>query len=329
MRIYSGGKYTNSYRSNALEPYRVNTVAPSGTTSYLGSSMLQSTNRRSFAPSTNKRNSIVPQDQENSENFENSNVPAVNMNSKAPAPVVRKARPSTEPGLQKGLSYRTLGEPIEGGACHLVYEPDSSGRLVEHYSKNELQGMAVVGRWSAGAGKKIAGFKFKRNAGRQVLIGNCSAGVLGRKNYCNGFCQFVKQAKLMLGDVTLYDVPTGFKAMPVDVYLYYDDNRPGHQTVKLEPGESYTTENCVAVGCLPKNTPFYETETVDLLKWLHGKSKYDCKTRYTLFFRISIKVKLKNAFLLLNVITIYRCRESRIFDQMLNTVQGAYEQYGC
>jgi hypothetical protein len=59
----------------------------------------------------------------------------------------------------------------------------------------------------------------------------------------------------------------------VDVYLYYDDSRPGHQTVKLEPGQSYTTENVLAVGCLPKNTPFYESiETVDLLKWLHGKS---------------------------------------------------------
>lgn len=271
MRIYSGGQYTNSYRSNALEPYRVNTVAPSGTTSYLGSNMLPNTNKRSFPPSnqsfpsTNKRKSIAPQDEENSENFENINANVSNPK----APVVSKAKPLAEPKLQKGLSYRTLGEPIEGGACHLVYEPDSSGRLVEHYSKNELQNMAVVGRWSAGVGKKIAGFKFKRNAGRQVLIGSCSAGVQGRKNYCNGFCQFVKQAKLMLGDVTLYDVPTGFKAMPVDVYLYYDDNRPGYQTVKLEPGESYTTENCVAVGCLPKNTPFYQSETVDLLKWLH------------------------------------------------------------
>lgn len=271
MRIYSGGTYTNTYRSNALEPYRVNTVAPSSTNSYRGNSMLPSTNKRSFGqskessfPSTCKRTSIAPQDQENienSENCENSNAPV--------APVVRKTRTSTEPKMQKGLSYRALGESIEGGACHLVYEPDSSGRLVEHYSKNELQGMAVVGRWSAGTGKKIAGFKFKRNAGRQVLIGNCSAGVLGRKNYCNGFCQFVKQAKLMLGDVILYDVPTGFKAMPVDLYLYYDDNRPGYQTVKLVPGESYTTENVIAVGCLPKNTPFYESETVDLLKWLH------------------------------------------------------------
>mmetsp|Transcript_30946 Transcript_30946/g.64909 ORF Transcript_30946/g.64909 Transcript_30946/m.64909 type:complete len:257 (+) Transcript_30946:449-1219(+) len=255
MRIYQGGTYTNSYRSNA-----------------------NSMNKRSFVqskvssfPSSSKTRSLVlEQDEENFENNENSYA----------APVVNNNRPITSaPTLSKGLSYRSLGAAIEGGACHLVYEPDSSGRLVEHYSHNELQGMATVGCWTAGSGKKIAGFKFKRNAGRNVLIGNCSAGVLGRKNYCNGFCQFVKQAKLMNGDVTLYDIPSGFKAMPVDVYLYYDDNRPGHQTVKLLPGESFTTENVVAVGCLPKNTPFYETETVDLLKWLHDAESQGYSSR--------------------------------------------------
>ena len=272
MRIYSGGTYSNSYNSNALAP--ANKPIVPGRNSYsVGPHVLKS---RSVAPkkestftSLHKRQSFVPKDIENSENQENN------------APVVNK-RPSIVPTMQKGLSERTIEQPkpIEGGACHLVYEPDSSGRLVEHYSKNELQNMAVVGRWSAGSGKKIAGFKFKRNAGRQVLIGNCSAGVLGRKNYCNGFCQFVKQAKLMNGDVTLYEVPKGFKAMPVDVYLYYDDNRPGYQTVKLEPGQSYTTENVIAVGCLPKNTPFYESiETVDILKWLHDAESQGYSSR--------------------------------------------------
>merc|ERR1712232_1229253 len=131
------------------------------------------------------------------------------------------------------------------------------------------------GRWTPGVGKKIAGFKFKRNLGRNVLIGNCSAGVQGRRNYCNGFCQFIKSAKLMNGNVIVYDIPTGFKAMPVDVYLYYDDDRPGHQTVKLVPGESYTTEGVLAVAVLPKGgARFYERETVDLLKWL-----YDAESR--------------------------------------------------
>mmetsp|Transcript_13486 Transcript_13486/g.28269 ORF Transcript_13486/g.28269 Transcript_13486/m.28269 type:complete len:273 (+) Transcript_13486:88-906(+) len=261
MRIYNGGTFTNSYSSNALasshklSPFLASKQTPSSSKQ---PSYLPVTKNRSSLPSIVKKRSIVHlEDEENAENLGNSQAP------------VAKNRPSTTPGLKKGLSSRTLGEPIPGGACNLVYEPDSSGRLVEHYSENELQRMAIVGRWTAGPGKKIAGFKFKRNAGRNVLIGNCSAGVLGRKNYCNGFCQFVKQAKLMNGEVTLHDVPTGFKAMPVDVYLYYDDSRPGHQTVKLLPGKSFTTENVLAVGCLPKNTPFYEHETVDLLKWLH------------------------------------------------------------
>jgi len=266
MRIYNGGTFTNSYRPNALAPSYGNPT-PSNTSYHSKSrkSLTAPVKPTSF-PSVVKKNSFaIPFDEENAENFENNKAPVVNNN----------ARPAA--GMQKGLSVRsstveTKPEPkaIEGGACHLVYEPDSSGRLVEHYSKNELNGMAVVGRWTAGSGKKIAGFKFKRNAGRQVLIGSCSAGVQGRKNYCNGFCQFVKQAKLQNGDVTLYDVPSGFKAMPVDVYIYYDDNRPGYQIKKLEVGESYTTLNLLAVCALPKHTPFYEnSETVDLLKWLH------------------------------------------------------------
>ncbi|VEU39648.1 unnamed protein product [Pseudo-nitzschia multistriata] len=276
MRIYNGGTFTNSYRSDAMENRKLK-IAPS-----------QKLPCSSFLPATSKRSIVLPEDQENSapnKNFEassNARVPKKPLSmdqenssnfsntSVTAAPMVPSKALSEKPAMQKGLSERTLGEPIpEGGVCNLVYEPDSSGRLVEHFTKTELHGMAVVGRWTAGNGKKIAGFKFKRNAGRNVLIGNCAAGVLGRKNYCNGFCQFVKQAYLMNGEVTLYDIPKGFKAMPVDVYLYYDDNRPGHQTVKLVPGKSLSTENLLAVSCLPKNTPFYETETVDLFKWLH------------------------------------------------------------
>ncbi|KAL3909430.1 MAG: hypothetical protein SGILL_008090, partial [Bacillariaceae sp.] len=88
-------------------------------------------------------------------------------------------------------------------ACYLVYEPDSSGRLVEHYSKTPVQN--AVGRWTPQEGKKIAGFKLTRNAGRNVLIGSCSAGVQGRKNYCNGWCQFVKSCRIAKGDVTLWN----------------------------------------------------------------------------------------------------------------------------
>ena len=151
-------------------------------------------------------------------------------------------------------------------ACYLVYEPDSSGRLVEHYSKAPVEG--AVGRFVPGNGKKIAPFKMTRNAGRNVLIGNCSAGVQGRRNYCNGWCQFVKSCVILQGSVTLFDVPDGFKGMPVDVYLYYDDTRPTHQTQRLEPGKPLSTDKLLAVACIPSGPAFFENMSVDIMKWL-------------------------------------------------------------
>lgn len=267
MRDYS--IYSNSYQlsSNNINKGSLTVPNTNRNSTFLSKNSSAPSKNSSF-PSNAKKQAIVLQSvtRENEENIENSNVNTSIVN--------QPPRSIIAPSLKKGLSCRIIGEPIpDGGACHLCYEPDSSGRLVEHYSTTQLQGMATVGRWTPGNGKKIAGFKFKRNAGRNVLIGNCSAGVLGRKNYCNGFCQFVKSAKMMNGSITLYDVPTGLKAMPVDVYLYYDDNRSGHQTVKLVSGEAYTTAGVLAICCLPKGARFYERETVDLLKWLHDAEK--------------------------------------------------------
>jgi hypothetical protein len=169
-------------------------------------------------------------------------------------------------------------EPADEPACYLVYEPGSSGRLVEHYSTTPVIEDAVVGRWVAKGGKKIAGFKFTCNAGRNVLIGSCSAGVQGRKNYCNGWCQFVRSCKIMEGEVTIFEIAEGVKAMPVDVYLYYD--RRNHQTVKLEPGSPLTTDSLVAVACLPRSSPFFETnDTVDVMKWLQDARAFGYSTK--------------------------------------------------
>ena len=160
----------------------------------------------------------------------------------------------------------------EQPACYLVYDPDSSGQLVEYYCKTPIE--FAIGRWIPGNQKKIAGFKFKRNHGRNVLIGNCSGGVQGRKNFYSGWCQFVRSAKNMHGDVTLWDTAEGRKGLNVDVCLYYNDNRPTHQTVRMEEGKKYTTKNMIAVACLPKGTPFFDNMTADLLLWLAEGSKH-------------------------------------------------------
>jgi hypothetical protein len=169
-------------------------------------------------------------------------------------------------------------EPADEPACYLVYEPGSSGRLVEYYCVTAVVEDAVVGKWVNKGGKKIAAFKFTCNAGRNVLIGSCSAGVQGRKNYCNGWCQFVRSCNAMQGQVTIFEVGEGVKAMPVDVYLYYD--RRNHQTAKLEPGSPLTTENLVAVACLPRSSPFFATnDTVDVMKWLQDARVHGYSTK--------------------------------------------------
>ena len=143
---------------------------------------------------------------------------------------------------------------------------------MEHYCKTPIE--FAIGRWIPRNDKKIAGFKFKRNHGRNVLIGNCSGGVQGRKNFYSGWCQFVRSAKNMHGDVTLWDTAEGRKGLNVDVCLYYNDNRPTHQTVRMEEGKTYTTKNMIAVACLPKGTPFFDNMTADLLLWLAEGSKH-------------------------------------------------------
>mmetsp|Transcript_56000 Transcript_56000/g.135488 ORF Transcript_56000/g.135488 Transcript_56000/m.135488 type:complete len:225 (-) Transcript_56000:4527-5201(-) len=167
----------------------------------------------------------------------------------------------------------------DGPACYLVYEPDSSGRLVENYSLTKVDG--AIGKWTPGVGKKIAPFKLKHNVGRNVLIGQCSAGVQGRKNYCNGWCQFVKSAFVMNGgSVQLWDPSVGRKGLSVDVYLYFDTNDPKDQTVKVEQGgQPIPTTKVLAVACLPKNTDFFEHITVPLSKWLQEARDHGYSTK--------------------------------------------------
>lgn len=69
-------------------------------------------------------------------------------------------RPAASPPRshhQHDVATRLLGpnsgnNDIAAAACYLVYEPDSSGRLVEHYSMTSAEG--AVGRWEAGGGQE-------------------------------------------------------------------------------------------------------------------------------------------------------------------------------
>jgi len=200
----------------------------------------------------------------------------------APAGSKSREASSGKKGASKSKSkgYATpKAAPVPaGGACYLVYEPDSSGRLVEHYSKTPIEG--ALGRWVPGKDKKIAEFKFKQNLGKVVLIGNCSGGLAGRKSYCSGWNQFIKNAKLNKGEVMFWDPLKDAKGLLVDVWFYTDDNRPGSQSMKLEEGVSISVEKMLAVSTMAKNTEFYEGVSIDMFRWLDDGNGHGASTKF-------------------------------------------------
>ena len=66
----------------------------------------------------------------------------------------------------------------------------------------------------------------------------------------------------------------------VDVYLYTTSKSPTDQTVKLQRGVPVTTDNVLAVACIPKGTGFYEGLTTDILKWLADGSTAGASSKF-------------------------------------------------
>uniref|UniRef100_A0A6U1SAN0 Immune mapped protein 2 N-terminal domain-containing protein n=1 Tax=Cyclophora tenuis TaxID=216820 RepID=A0A6U1SAN0_CYCTE len=99
--------------------------------------------------------------------------------------------------------------------CYLIYESDSSGKLVLLYSRGEVPENAV-GFWLPGVGKKIQGFKFKQAGGRSELIKGIVGGDSNRKKYFVGWCQFIKLAKAMNGKMVKF--PNSEQGVEVDIY---------------------------------------------------------------------------------------------------------------
>ena len=179
-----------------------------------------------------------------------------------------------------------------GPACYLLYEPDSSGRLVKYYSKTPLTGeqqAAVVAVWKPAS--HISSHKFTQNAGRSVLIGNCNVGFQGKHNYCNGVCQFLKNAFANGGGTITFVLSSSSSSsskedatpsfLPIDVYLYLNETRPQYQTLPLLPGKTRTIpSNTLAAACLPHATTFYQNKTVDMYKWLTDAERQGSSIRF-------------------------------------------------
>lgn len=105
--------------------------------------------------------------------------------------------------------------------CYLVYESNSGGRLILHYSQGFVPDNAV-GFWCPGQGHKIQDFKYKQNGGRSELIKGIAGGDSNRRKYFSGWCQFMKLAVAKKGLLIQFTAQQG---VPVDVYGYMKDKQ--------------------------------------------------------------------------------------------------------
>lgn len=141
--------------------------------------------------------------------------------------------------------------------CYLIYEPGSSGRLLQHYSKTSVPN--AIGFWYAGEGKKIQGFKFKQNLGKSEIIRNCAAGMVGRKNYFSGWCMFAKSAKAFNGKICLMAPNDDAPGLEVDVYAYFKTEGGGTAAGTIHKlGEEFLdVSSMAAVSCLAHSSDAY------------------------------------------------------------------------
>ncbi|CAJ1933557.1 unnamed protein product [Cylindrotheca closterium] len=172
-------------------------------------------------------------------------------------------------------------EDMDTTACYLVYEPDSSGRLVEIYSKTPIEN--CIGMWIPGPGHEFPQFKFTQGQngnGRNVLIGNCAAGTIGRKNYASGWCSFVRSAQMKQGIVTLIDPMEGQKGLLCDVYIY-NSSSDRDQTVLLKSFQPTAVGNALAVACMPRNSRFlyHGINGIPMNKWLEDGRKHGTSSK--------------------------------------------------
>lgn len=149
------------------------------------------------------------------------------------------------------MTEDTPPQTTEG--CYLSYLSDSGGKLELQYSRTPITN--AVGFWCASGGKKIQGFKFTGNGGRQELIKGIAGGDANKKKYYSGWCQFVKEAKKFHGWVVAYS-PIA-QGIEVDLYVYY---REGSRMEKLDfTGEAmYNVSGADAVTCVPKDSDVYK-----------------------------------------------------------------------
>jgi len=132
--------------------------------------------------------------------------------------------------------------------CYLLFEETSNGKFVVRYSMNVVP--KALGFWCPGRSVHLKSFKFNQNEGKSDLMKDI-AGKHYRKNYFNGWCQFIKAAKMNEGSVCKW---SQHQRIELDIYVFFDDSC---EIQKIEDGELFDVSEIDAVAVLPKgNTTF-------------------------------------------------------------------------
>lgn len=154
--------------------------------------------------------------------------------------------PTTVSSSVASTSFQSDTDLSRNGACYLVYDEPSGGKLQLHYSKTHLS--HSLGSWTPGpsSDKKIQSFKFQQNNGRVDLIkGN---DVVNKRKFFDAWCQFVKIAVTYSSILFKWD--DDFKT-PIDIYVHYGG---GNGPVKLQCSQENgveLTKDIQAICVLP------------------------------------------------------------------------------
>ena len=192
-------------------------------------------------------------------------------------------------GIAEKLQVESINEeaPNSSKGCYLHYDA-SSAKLKVQYSTSSVSN--AIGFYSS---RSIPAFKYKKNFGRADLIGNCAAGVQGRKNYYSGWCQFIRAARSALkaeaeatgtieGEFWIYPRKEEQQGLDVDIYIY--DAMAEYQTVILPPNKVLQEEiiSIDAVACFPKHSDvFEEVKQMELNRWLTKANSIGATSRFT------------------------------------------------
>lgn len=162
----------------------------------------------------------------------------------------------------KGPAAHTVVASKAGSGCFLTYTTASNGTLFLNWKHEAVSGALAFFQ----PGKKVPAFKFKKAGGREELTRSTDN---VKKNYFQGWCNYLKMAKEYGGPVSLY-------THDVEIYLL-----SGSKIQKFSPGETVDlakVDACVAMN--KGQAALREVKTVDMSRFLNTGQAHGAALRF-------------------------------------------------